>query len=353
MPKFYDLKIETVNRETAKAISIKFEIPEHLRSEFRFDAGQYITIKTLLKGEEIRRDYSLCTNPRKEDIKVVVKEVENGFFSSYANSELSAGVKLEVGPPKGRFTFIPDPAKSRTIMAIAAGSGITPIMSILQSVLEDEPLSRFVLLYGNKSVEDTIFFKQLEELKDKYGNRFIYVKAYSQAPAPGSLFGRIDQSFILHTLKQLDEEKEVDCFYLCGPKPLIDESSRVLIKQGYPESKIKFELFTTTDSENRPESSGKVVEGMSDVEVVVDDETFTFSMGKDSTILEAALSHDIDAPYSCQGGICSSCLARIKEGSAEMRQNNILTDSEVAEGLILTCQAEPRSGKLIVDYDDV
>lgn len=353
MPKFYDLKVEAIKRETSKAVSIHFAVPDSLKTEYEFIAGQYITLKTQLNGKEIRRDYSLCTNPRSQAIKVVVKEVENGLFSPYANKEIRVGTELQVGPPQGRFTFVPNPQGKRIIMAIAAGSGITPVMSILITLLEEEPNSSFVLLYGNKSPEDTIFLKELDAMKESYNDRFTYIRAYSQTHVPGALFGRIDRSFILHTLNQLGEGASIDCFYLCGPKPLIDESKEVLTNQGYGHEKIKYELFSSPEIEDSNESSSKSAEGKAEIEIIVDDETFSIEMEQGETILEAALSNDIDAPYSCQGGICSSCIARIKEGTAEMRQNNILTDSELAEGLVLTCQAEPRSGKLVVDYDDV
>ncbi|MBT8286674.1 MAG: 2Fe-2S iron-sulfur cluster binding domain-containing protein [Bacteroidia bacterium] len=348
---FNPLSIKSITKETPQAVSISFEVPETLKSEYRFEAGQYITLKLKLKGEELRRDYSLCTNPENGELKVVVKVVENGRFSSYANTELREGDIIEVGQPLGRFTLMPKPNTERTIMAIAAGSGITPIMSILISVLENEPKSRFVLLYGNKSPEDTIFKQALDQVNVKYPDRFNLISIYSQTHVKDELFGRIDRSIIRYALNKIGGHKEVDQYFVCGPKPMIDTAIESLTEIGIDKSAIKFELFTTAEIEEKSEQNHD--DKNSDVTVIVDDETFSFNMPGDKTILEVALEHDIDAPYSCQGGICSSCLARIKEGQVKMRVNNILTDSEIEDGFILTCQAEPRSSKIVVDYDDV
>ena len=353
MPDFHELKVKEVQKETHNAVSILFEIPDHLKADYFFDAGQYLTIKTNLNGEEIRRDYSLCTKPDSAEIKVVVKEVENVTFSKYANSDLKAGDILEVGTPQGRFTFKAESSAQRIILGIAAGSGITPVMGILSTVLQNEHSSKFILLYGNKSPKDTIFFEQLTELKEAYPDSFEYVPVYSQLHEGGAFFGRIDRSYILNTLNRLGADEQLDAIYLCGPKPMIDLSIEVLKEKGYSDEQIKYELFTSPADTSNDNQVSSVAEGKCKVEVIVDEEEFNFEMDTSQTILEAALKHDVDAPYSCQGGICSSCIAKIREGSVNMRQNNILTDSEVEEGFILTCQAEPTSSKVVVDYDDV
>ena len=353
MPDFHALKVKKIIQETDNAVSLLFDIPEELKPDYKFKAGQYVTVKTQLNGDEIRRDYSLCTNPDSGEFKVVVKAVENGTFSQFANKSLKEGDVLNLGLPQGRFTFSPEPGRQRNVLAVAAGSGITPIMSILSTLLQNEPNSKLVLLYGNKSEKDTIFRNELLELERSYPERFIYVPVYSRVPENGSLFGRIDRSYILNAIKRLKEGESFDAAYLCGPKPLIDLSIEVLKDKGFQDDEIKYELFTSPDTPSETPKNETMSNGICQVEVIVDDETFNFQMDASKTILEAALSHDIDAPYSCQGGICSSCIARIREGEVQMRQNNILTDSEIDQGFILTCQSEPVSAKVVVDYDDV
>ncbi|HMC00945.1 MAG TPA: ferredoxin--NADP reductase [Flavobacteriaceae bacterium] len=351
MSRFHKLTIKEVKKVTQKAVTISFHVPEHLQNAFSFKAGQYITLKTTLGGKEVRRDYSICSSPKSGDLKVAVKAVEHGKFSKFANSELKTNDVLEVSEPNGRFTFEADQSKSRTISAFAAGSGITPIMGILKTVLEEEPQSHFVLVYGNKTPEETIFYNELLELQSKYDDRLKIQFVFSQAREDNALFGRIDKSTVNFALKNLFNNASIDTFYLCGPEAMIHTVKDVLIENSISESHIKFELFTVSTPENI--AVGKVVDGQTSVTVMLDDEEFDFVMDAKKTVLEVALSEKIDAPYSCQGGICSSCLARLKEGQVSMRQNNILTDSEVAEGLILTCQSQPTTSKIYVDYDDI
>ena len=349
---FHTLTIKAIDRETADAVSISFDVPEQLKSEFEFKPGQYLTLKARIKDEEVRRAYSLCTNPTSGDLRIVVKKVENGTFSSFANEHLKPGDQLQVGQPMGRFTVAIDKDANRHIMAIAAGSGITPVMSILLTVLEQEPNSRCVLIYGNKSPEDTIFLEDLTTLASKYNGRFTFLPAYSQTHIEGSFYGRIDRSVILKVLNDLSADKSIDGFYLCGPNDMIDNSIEILSGQGFSREKIYFELFTSSEDEIT-EPAESISDEKCKVKVIVDEEEETFIMGKDKTILESALENDIDAPYSCQGGICSTCIAKIQQGEAKMRQNNVLTDEEIQDGFVLTCQAEPLTSSLVVDYDDV
>ena len=351
MSHFHKLSIKEIKKVTDKAVTISFNIPENLRDNFDFKAGQYITLKTSIEGKEIRRDYSLCSSPKSGELKVAVKAVEHGVFSKFANSELKANDTMEISEPIGRFTFEPNQSKSRTISAFAAGSGITPVMSIIKTLLEEEPQSNFVLIYGNKTAQDTIFYEELLELQTQYNDRFKIQFVFSQSQEDNALFGRIDKSVVNFSLKNLYNNTLVGTFYLCGPEAMIHTVKDVLIENKISEERIKFELFTVTSPENVPASNA--IEGHTSVKVMLDDEEFDFVMDAKKTVLEAALAEKIDAPYSCQGGICSSCLARLKEGQVTMRQNNILTDSEVAEGLILTCQSQPTTSSIYVDYDDI
>ncbi|GGK30790.1 flavodoxin reductase [Yeosuana aromativorans] len=351
MSTFHKLTIKEIKRETNKSVSISFNVPEHLKDVFSFKAGQYITLKTTVDGHELRRDYSLCSSPKSGDLKIAVKEVKDGTFSAYANSQLNVGDILEVAPPKGRFIFTPNDSITKNIAAFAAGSGITPIMSIIKCALEEEIHSKVILVYGNKTTADTMFLNELLELQHQYKDRFSIQFVYSQADEDESIFGRIEKSTVNYVMKNKHKHVEVDAFYLCGPEGMIHTVKDVLTGHGIDENTIHFELFKAAKSVEIEEET--TATGKTKITVIVDEEETTFEMSQKQTILEAALDEDIDAPYSCQGGICSSCLARLKEGEATMRQNNILTDSELAEGLILTCQAQPTTPTVVVDYDDI
>ncbi len=350
MSSFYKLNIKEVRRETPSAVSVLFNVPLEFKDFYRFIAGQYLNLKLTLDGQEIRRAYSICSSPESGELRIAIKEVKNGAFSAFANSKLKAGDTLEVGTPEGKFTFEPDANRLRNYMAFAAGSGITPVFSIIQNVLSQEPKSTFVLVYGNKNPEETIFHQQLHDLHLKYVGRFFIHYVYSQAKVDNELFGRIDKSTVNFVLNNKHVALQFDKFYLCGPEEVINTVSTVLKERNIKESAIKFELFSTSTSENKIEKSSG---GHSNITILVDSDETTFEMSQKQTILEAALKQGIDAPYSCQGGICSSCLARITSGTAEMSKNSILTDSEIAEGLILTCQAHPTSESITIDYDDV
>ncbi len=350
MSSFYKLNIKEVKRETKDAVSILFNVPAELESNYKFVAGQYLNLKLTLDGEEIRRAYSICSSPESGELRISVKAVKNGLFSQFANAKLKAGDTLEVGNPEGKFTFEPQADRQRNYAGFAAGSGITPIMSIAKSVLISEPKSTFVLVYGNKTPEDTIFHQELHDLQAHYVGRFFVHYSYTQAKVENQLFGRIEKSSVNFVLNNKHKELTFEKFYLCGPEEMINTVSAVLMEHNIAEKNIKFELFSSSSTENKIQES---LGGHSKITVLVDDEETTFEMSQKQTILEAALKQGIDAPYSCQGGICSSCLARITSGTAEMKKNSILTDKEIAEGLVLTCQAHPTSETIYVDYDDV
>lgn len=352
MSSFHKLSVKNIKRETDKAISISFNLPENLIESFAFKAGQYITLKTEIDGHEIRRDYSLCVSPKSGELKVAVKEVKDGTFSAYANNTLKVGDTIEVAPPKGRFTFEPNDSKTKNIALFAAGSGITPVLSIVKCALEEEVHSKVILVYGNKTRKDTMFLNELLELQHTYQDRFSIQFVFSQQDEDDAVFGRIEKSTVNYVMKNKHKHVEVDAFYLCGPEAMIHTVKDVLTEHNIDETKIHFELFKAAKPANVVEEIPANA-GNTKITVTVDDETTTFEMQQKRTILEAALDEDLDAPYSCQGGICSSCLARVTEGEATMRQNNILTESEVAEGLILTCQAHPTTPTITIDFDDV
>jgi len=318
MADFHTLTIQSITRETAQAISVGFLIPSDLKDTFSYQAGQYITLKTTINGQEVRRAYSICSTPESAELRVAIKEVEGGTFSTFANQSLKEGDTLEVAPPEGRFVLDSAFAKAKkTYLAFAAGSGITPIMSMIKTTLETSTESSFVLVYGNKRPEDTIFRDALLALKNQYKDRFSIEFIYSQSREDGAHFGRIMKSTVNFVVKNKYASHEFSDYYLCGPEAMIKEVSNVLTSNGVADAVIE-----------------EALDGKSHVKILVDDEEFEITMSQDTLILDAALDEDIDAPHSCQGGICSSCIARVTEGTAVMEKNQILTDSEVAEGLI-------------------
>jgi ring-1,2-phenylacetyl-CoA epoxidase subunit PaaE len=350
MSSFFKLSVKEVRRETPTSVSIAFNVPDELKPNYKFIAGQYLTLKINLDGEEVRRAYSICASPESGELRVAVKAVKNGAFSKLANEKLKAGDLIEVGTPEGNFTFEPNLNRQKYYAGFAAGSGITPVLSVLETVLSSEPKSTFVLVYGNKSPEETIFHQILHDLQLQYVGRFFVHYVFSQSKVEDALFGRIEKSTVNFILNNKYKDIDFDKFYLCGPEQMINTVSGVLKEHNVLEKNIKFELFTASGIENTIEQS---LEGHTKITVMVDDEETTFEMSQKQTVLDAALKQGLDAPYSCQGGICSSCIAKVTHGTAEMKKNSILTDSEIAKGLILTCQAHPTSAELYVDYDDV
>lgn len=349
MANFYPLTVQHIKKLTPNAVAVTFTIPKELLQTFDFISGQYITIKKEIKNKELRRAYSISSSPKKDSFTIGIKKVDSGGFSNYANTKLAVGDVMEVMPPEGRFTFSPS-NNIKNVAAFAAGSGITPIISIAKSVLQSNSDNKFVLVYGNKSFEDTMFHTDLAKLQLEYTNRFFVHFIYSQEEQENSLFGRIDTSTVNYVVKNKHKDIAFDDYYLCGPEAMINTVSDTLKDNETDASKIHFELFTATEIKDElPQKEG----GKADVTITVDDEEFSFAMDKSTLVLDAVLKENIDAPYSCQGGVCSSCIARITEGTAEMERNQILTESEIAEGLILTCQAHPTSDTLKVDYDDV
>jgi ring-1,2-phenylacetyl-CoA epoxidase subunit PaaE len=349
MSNFHRLVISEVKQETPNAVSIALEIPEHLTDVFQFKAGQYITFKHTVNDEELRRAYSICCPPGTGAIRVGVKKVKDGTFSVYANTKLKAGDTVEVMPPEGHFIFEPDVSNKNTYAAFAAGSGITPVLSIVQDVLEREVNSKFVLVYGNQSLQETMFYSELEALKSKHPDRFKIEYIFSRSKEQNALQGRIDKSVVNYLLKNKYGEVNFSKYYLCGPEEMIDEVTDTLLQRGVDKETIVFELFTSSEEGELSQAH----EGNTKVTVTLDDDIETFEMSQKQSVLDAALEHGLDAPFSCQGGICSTCIARVKKGKVEMRKNQILTDSEIEEGFVLTCQSHPTTPELEIDYDDV
>lgn len=345
---FHHLTIKQVTKVTSQAVEIIFDIPQGLTADFNYISGQYLTLKAIINGEEVRRAYSLSSAPHENDLKVVIKAVEKGVFSNYAMT-LRAGDQLEVATPDGLFIHEKSETAQNYLM-IAAGSGITPITSIIKEVLTNEPESKVALIYGNQSVAQTIYYEQFNDLKDQYGDRFFLKYCFSREERDEALFGRVSKSNLNFFLKQEVTDLTFSKAYLCGPEEMISMATDNLIeKEVLTKENIKFELFAT--KENKIEISED--SHLTELTVILDDEKHTLTVKRDEVLLDAMLKNDIDAPYSCQGGICSSCICQIEEGSAQMAKNAILTDKEVAAGLSLACQAYATSAKVVVNFDEV
>ncbi len=344
---FYKLRVSEIIRETSKAISVKFFIPEDLKSTFIYKAGQYVTIQLTLDNNLVRRAYSISSNPTSGELQITIKATQNGYFSVFANNNLKVGDLLEVAKPQGN--FIMDLQENKSYLGIASGSGITPLLSMIKTTLEATENSKFFLMYGNKSKSQTIFYNTLINLQDTYPNRLFISWFFTEEHAQGTHFGRIEKAKILFNLKNNWPNTQFHQAFLCGPEAMIEEAKEALKNYGINPNDILFELFTSNINTPAPVNEMQACK----LTIILDDETTLVNMTGQQTVLEVALKHQLDAPYSCQGGICSSCMAKIKEGSAQMIKNTVLTDSEIASGYILTCQAQPTSDTLVVDFDDI
>ena len=344
---FHQLAIQQVTRITSQAVEIIFDIPESLKESFQYTSGQYLTLKATINGNDVRRAYSLSSAPHEHQWSVVVKAVEDGVFSNYAMT-LKAGDTLEVAAPEG--LFIHQRNNDNHYLLVAAGSGITPIISILKDILTNEADSKVALIYGNQSQAQTIYFEQLNDLKDQYGDRFVLKYSFSREERDESLFGRVNKGNLNFFIKQDCKDYAFAKAYLCGPEEMIHMATDNLIeKELVLKENIHFELFTTADADIEITEDSN----LSEITVILDDEATTFTMKRNEVMLDVMLKNEIDAPYSCQGGICSSCICMIEEGSAQMAKNAILTDKEVEEGLSLACQAYPKTAKVVVNFDEV
>lgn len=351
MFKFHSLTIKEIKKETQNAVSVLFDVPSNLKEEFTFLAGQYINIKKEIAGVELRRAYSICSAPKSGELRVAVKAVDNGTFSVFATTILKEGDVLEVSKPLGKFVLEIDSAHAKNYLGVVAGSGITPIMAMIKAVLTEEPNSTFTLVYGNKTEAETIFNAEINQLLKKFPTQFNVQYIFSREKNDSSLFGRIEKGNLDFLIKNKFKNTSFDAAFLCGPETMIYSAKETLIENGLNENMIHFELFTAPVSSEA--ETHQTFEGTCEITVVVDDEETTFEMDSKLTVLTAALKEGLDAPYSCQGGICSSCLAKVTEGKVVMDTNSILSDAEIKDGFILTCQAHPTTQKITIDYDNV
>ncbi len=349
-PRFHALPIADVRRETPEAVSIAFAVPEELRDDFAFTSGQYLTLRIKVNGEEVRRSYSICSGPDDGELRVAIKRLEGGLFSSIATEMLREGDLVEVMPPMGRFGLAPDPEASRTYAGFAAGSGITPILSIVKTVLAREPGSRFTLFYGNRSSSSIIFKEAIEDLKDRFVDRFAVHHVLSREAQDIELLnGRLGRDKVEGLMRTAGR---VDDVFLCGPVAMIEEIRDALEALGLPRERVHAEVFTTEGSAPRRSAPAQAPAG-AELSLTLDGATHLIRMGPDETVLDAALRHGLDLPYSCRGGMCCTCRAKRVAGKATMDLNFSLEPWEVEAGFVLTCQCRPTGDALAIDFDQV
>ncbi len=352
---FHKLKVKEVRQETPDCVSVSFVVPDELKKDFEFAQGQNITVKKNIAGEDIRRSYSICSAPYEDELRVAVKKVDGGKFSEYANTVLKKGDELDILPPTGKFNTRLQITNCKSYLAFAAGSGITPVISIIKTTLQTEPLSSFTLVFGNRGRSSIIFFEELEGLKNKYLNRFNFINILSREKTDAPVnFGRINNNKLLE-LNKLIDYKSIAEYFICGPEEMIFCVKDFLEQLGIERKKVHFELFTTPGQKkatNQKPQTTSDTGPKSKITVKLDGRSFDFDLGFDNdSILDAALKQGADLPFACKGGVCCTCKAKLLEGEVEMDVNWGLEQEEVEQGFILACQSHPKTEKVVVDFD--
>ncbi len=359
MSDFHRLTVSEVRKETDSAVCVTFDVPSELQDDFDFSHGQYLTLKADIDGSEVRRSYSICAGIDDQELRVAIKRVEGGVFSSYANESLQRGDTLEVLPPAGTFTCELNPENEKSYLCIAAGSGITPVISIVKSILAREPLSQVALLFGNQRVVSIMFREELEQLKNRYMSRFQLIHILSrEARDTEILNGRINNRKGTELMQHLLDLPGTDEFFLCGPESMISEVSRGLRGAGIDESRIHYELFGASADdaaavvEKHHERARRLGGKVCAVSVKSDGRETSFELSADGeNILDAAMDAGLDLPFACKGGVCATCKAKIIRGQVEMDLNHALEQEELDAGYVLTCQAHPLSDEVLIDFD--
>ena len=333
MNRFYELTISKITQLTTSSVMITFEVPELLKKVFHFEAGEYLTLQQTIGGERVRRAYSICSGVNESELSVAVKRVPNGVFSTYATTQLKAGDVLEVMPPMGSFIFFYDIFGNRDIMLFSAGSGVTPMMSIAKTALSKTNI-KVVFVYGNKSKEEALFFDEIEALRIQYPERFLVHYAFSQQSWGDHYTGRINDR-IVNELFTKYKDFNWGRYYACGPTELVKNLREILLLRGIDKDRIFTELFEASPAE----IDYSTLQGNVAITLELNGQTHSFESARNQTLLSSALLRGYDAPYSCLNGVCSSCIGRVEEGEAKMAKNETLSEEEVSQGYILTCQA--------------
>jgi ring-1,2-phenylacetyl-CoA epoxidase subunit PaaE len=354
--RFHKLKIAEVRRETPDAVSIRFEIPDALKDAFAFRAGQHLTLRTTMDGEDLRRNYSVCVAPHENEIRIAVKQTPGGRFSSWANSALQTGHEIEVLPPMGRFMVPHTDSAEPYYVALAGGSGITPVLSILKTVLAENPHAHVTLLYGNRDSVSIMFLEELAGLKNRYLDRLeVYHFLENEAEEIELFNGRLDAAKCAEVFSSLVDPNAVDAFFICGPGPMMDAAEQALLARGAEPQRIFIERFTTgtvsAQQLARNEALQQKAQG-TQITVTLDGRRSKIRFDAEKgNILESVQAAGLPAPYACKGGVCSTCRAKVLSGTVAMKKNYGLTDEEVAQGYVLTCQAVPTSDGVALTYD--
>ncbi len=355
MTKFHELRVSEVRPETRDAMLVNFEVPPESEEAFRYEAGQHLTLKVVIDGQEVRRSYSICSSAQDQKLRVAIKKVDDGLFSHWAAENLQAGTRIDVMEPQGHFNVPLQPETARHHVAFASGSGITPVLSLIKTTLRAEPKSRFTLVYGNRASSSVMFKDELEDLKDRYLTRLSLVFILSREQQDVDLFnGRIDAEKCRQLLKQWVDPDTIDVAYICGPQSMMEQVKAQLEEAGLEKSRIKLELFASAMHKGpRPERKS-VVKGTDGCTVTVVHHGLTreFSMSKNKeSVLDAALEHGIELPYACKGGVCGTCRCKLLKGEVDMDANYSLEDYEVARGFVLACQSFPITDSIMIDLD--
>jgi ring-1,2-phenylacetyl-CoA epoxidase subunit PaaE len=355
-PRFHRLAVNDLRREAADAVSLSFAIPPELADDYHFAPGQYLTLRTMMDGEEVRRSYSICSGPDDGELRIAVKKVDGGAFSGWAADELKAGDQLDVMTPTGRFGVAPAPDEARLYAGFAAGSGITPILSIVKGVLAREPKSQFFLFYGNRSTSGMMFLEALEELKDRFMQRLslFHVISGEEQDVP-ILHGRLDGEKVRVLLRSLVPAESVDHVLICGPTGMSEDIEATCRDIGIAEDRIHVERFVSGfGGKPRPKTIVPTsAPPKAFAALIIDGKRREVPVAEGEAILDAALRAGLDLPFACKGGMCSTCRAKLVEGEAAMDVNYSLEPWELKAGFILTCQAKPVSQQVVVDYDHV
>jgi ring-1,2-phenylacetyl-CoA epoxidase subunit PaaE len=350
---FHPLRVTEVARLTDDAVAVTLDVPAELVDRFRYLPGQHVTMRLFVDGEDVRRSYSICAPATSGKLRVGIKRLPGGVFSNYANDHLRAGDTVEVMAPVGEFTIDIDPSRPRRAVAIAAGSGITPVLSLISTSLEEEPHSSWTLLFGNRSVSSIMFLDEIEGLKDRFHPRFQVLHVLSREGSDVPLLsGRITPEKIRVVSERLLGSLPVDGWYLCGPYEMVATARATLTELGVADDRIHDELFFAgplDQSQLPPEPPPG--EGSVDLTVILDGRAVETRMMPETSILDAALRVRTELPFSCKGGMCATCKGRIEEGEVTMSKNYALVDSEVEDGWVLTCQAHPTTDRVVVRYD--
>ena len=349
-PSFHRLRVTEVAPLTDDAVAITFDVPSELAGDFAYRAGQHVTVRAEIDGADVRRSYSICSNANDGKLRIGVKRLPGGAFSTWATTHLRAGVELEVMPPVGEFVVDPEP---RHYGAVVAGSGITPVLSLVSTTLEAEPGCHWTVIFGNRSADQVMFLDELEGLKDRYPDRLHLVHVLSREQGVMPLFtGRIDEAKLTELLDRVVSPAAPTEWFLCGPFEMVAAARTVLEARGLPTDLIHDELFFAGPLDVTslpPEPSDQP--GTVELSVILDGRSTTTRMLPETSVLDAALRVRAELPFSCKGGMCASCKARVIEGEVRMEKNWALVDYELAQGFVLTCQSHPTSDRLIVDYD--